>query len=159
MATTNPLHIEAPSEAAIGRLEKGPIQPWHVVGGVGEPSYQLPWAPRAGEPVLYRKTPEGLVEVVGAADYAGTPTGSNINLDGTVFTLPPGYRPDAVRVFTAYYYEFYPGSGGSLQQGHNWALLYVFPDGQVYIDGRDGARGALAATLNEIRFYLRGERV
>ena len=68
------------------------IEPWHAVGGAGEPAFQNSWVnDTLGGPLAFRKTPDGRVYVRGAIK-SGT--------DGsTVFVLPVGYRPSYVRYF------------------------------------------------------------
>jgi hypothetical protein len=70
-----------------------PADPWHVIGGAGEPVFQNSWSnydpPR---PARFRKLPDGRVALGGVVK--GGTAGS------VAFTLPVGYRPTGGRVGT-----------------------------------------------------------
>jgi hypothetical protein len=73
-----------------------PMDPWHVVGGVGgEPPFTNNWSSYLGgapqyPPVAFRKNPLGVVQLRGVL-LAGT--AQTANAGTTAFTLPVGYRP------------------------------------------------------------------
>lgn len=66
------------------------VEGWHSVGGVGEPAFQNSWQTAT---VLKFKKDRGVTYIMGTAGVTGNA--------GTVFTLPPGYRPigDGWRTF------------------------------------------------------------
>jgi len=58
----------------------------HLVGAAGEPAFQNSWANTgSGDPLCFRKTPEGKVYIRGSIVGGASAT--------TAFTLPVGYRP------------------------------------------------------------------
>lgn len=61
------------------------MDPWHVVGNVGEPAYSSGWSSGGGVTMRFRKDPLGRVWVYGNANG---PTAG-----GVAFVLPVGYRP------------------------------------------------------------------
>jgi hypothetical protein len=69
-----------------------PLDPWHLVGGTGEPAFAGGWANVAGpaSPLRFRKDPLGRVWVIG--QIVGPAT-------GTAFTLPAGYLPKRNEIF------------------------------------------------------------
>lgn len=100
------------------------LEPWHIVGGSGEPPFQNGWVNYdTTHPVAaFRKLPDGTVQVEGLV--AGG-TVSNGSTTATIFTLPGGYRPrpagrsaDGARHF------------GVVSNGA-WGMCHVFPDGPV----------------------------
>ena len=69
-----------------------PMDTWHLVGGSGEPPFSAGWTQYAGgEPIGFRKYPDGRVRLKGIANGA-TPT-------STAFALPAGYRPPLAQRF------------------------------------------------------------
>jgi hypothetical protein len=68
-----------------------PLEPWHTIGGSGEPVFENGWSPVPGEtPPGFRKFPDGTVKLRGQMRL-GT-------IAVTAWTLPPGYRPPIARV-------------------------------------------------------------
>ena len=75
-----------------------------VVGAAGAPAYQGPWEPGTSggdEGLSFYKDPWGTVHLQG---NAATSSGTD---NGTIFTLPPGYRPAGNLYFSVY------GAGGA----------------------------------------------
>src|SRR4051812_22380129 len=66
------------------------IDPWHLVGAAGEPAFGAGASNYGGgEEVLgFRKLPDGTVRLKGTINAP--------SLNGTIFTLPVGYRPPAL---------------------------------------------------------------
>lgn len=66
--------------------------PWHTVGGAGEPAFANTWANTGGSnrKAGFRRTSDGCVALAGWVKSTGA-EGAN----STIFTLPAGYRPDA----------------------------------------------------------------
>jgi hypothetical protein len=69
-----------------------PLDPWHLVGGTGEPAFAGGWANVAGpaSPLRFRKDPLGRVWIIG--QIVGPATGN-------AFTLPAGYFPKRGEIF------------------------------------------------------------
>jgi len=87
-----------------------------IVGTAGAPAYAGTWEPAqsaADEGVSFYKDPWGIVHLQGNA------ANSNGAHEGTIFTLPAGYRPAKIIYFSVY------GSGGSA------AYVQVASDGTV----------------------------
>lgn len=72
--------------------------PWHEVGGEGEPDFSTGWS-SFGSPfggVGFRRTEDGHLEMTGLADFS-----SVTSAPALVFTLPDGWRPDRTVQFIA----------------------------------------------------------
>lgn len=74
------------------RLVGVAADPWHTVGGAGEPAFANTWANTGGtnRKAGFRRTSDGCVALAGWIKSTGA-EGAN----STIFTLPAGYRPDA----------------------------------------------------------------
>jgi hypothetical protein len=93
--------------------ELAPIEPTHIVGNLGEPSYadggerDCLWLRVDVDPAGFYKDPFGLVHLEGTAFNVGGEGGDGQcnfgqqSLDGVIFILPPGYRPDGIETFPA----------------------------------------------------------
>lgn len=144
VARRSPLAVGTVPSTAVTELERAPIEGWHTVGGFGEPGYQAPFAARAGEPLKFRKLASGLVELRGACDSTTSVR------EGTVFTLPVGYRPARSVVAWGYCYLIAPNNQ------HDFVRVSVFTDGRVYpAPPGPPAGGAVAITFDALRFQLR----
>jgi hypothetical protein len=95
----NTLGGQAPSEFAPAAIEG-----WHEVGAPGEPPFQNSWENVGGEPnqnqgvfstAAFRRDPDGLVHLKGVVK------GGTVSGIGTIFILPPGYRPQQGGIFAA----------------------------------------------------------
>jgi len=86
-----------------------------IVGTPGAPAYASGWGdPGSGdEGVSFYIDPWGIVHLQGSASYSGSA------VTGTIFTLPPGFRPAGALYFPAY------GSAGSA------AYIEVMSNGDV----------------------------
>lgn len=62
--------------------------PWHTVGGAGEPAFLNSWVAVAGFAVQFRRDEIGNVHIRGTAQSGSYST--------AVFNLPAGYRPVTV---------------------------------------------------------------
>lgn len=90
------------------------IEPWHNVGGTGEPSFQNGWgSSRTG--YQHQAVASFFKDPFGVVHLKGTVQGGS---EGIVFTLPAGYRPALA--------EFFACSGCSGE------YLAVQPDGSVF---------------------------
>jgi microcystin-dependent protein len=99
---------------APGNSATVPMDPWHLVGAAGEPSYGSGWAAwgASGFPgARFRKDPLGKVMLSGLA--RGGASGS------AIFTLPVGFRPPAASGFT------------TIASGNGTATVGVNADGTV----------------------------
>jgi hypothetical protein len=69
------------------------VERWHVVGTAGEPAFENSWVNLDGgtssRPARFRKDASGWVVVEGVV-------ASGTSISTSIFTLPPGYRHDAV---------------------------------------------------------------
>ncbi len=71
----------------------GEIEPWHVLGDLGEPTLEAGWSNLAGRaPVAFRKDADGVVYLRGTI-RAALPMGPTPYSQSLAFTLPVGYRP------------------------------------------------------------------
>ena len=107
----------AVTAAKINKSAAGAVK---VVGAAGAPAYQVPWQSGAGggdEELSFYKDALGIVHLQGNAE-----TGSGTD-NGTIFTLPAGYRPAGNLYFAVY------GAGGSA------AHIVVSTGGDVGIFG------------------------
>jgi hypothetical protein len=77
-------------------------EPWHNVGGAGEPAFTNGWVNANfgvfSGPAQFRKDIAGVVHISGAVKSG---TVSPTNDQGSVFTLPEGYRPSSYVYFPA----------------------------------------------------------
>jgi hypothetical protein len=97
------------------KISRSSLPPAKVVGAPGAPAYAGTWkaAPNGDDEVVsFYKDPWGIVHLQGNAYNPNT-------VNGTIFTLPPGYRPKGEIYFAAY------GSNGSA------ALVAVYSNGNV----------------------------
>ena len=102
-----------------------------VVGGAGAPAYQGPWQGAIGvdEGLSFYKDPFGIVHLQGNAE---TSIGTD---NGTIFTLPPGYRPAGTLYFSVY------GAGGSAE------YIQVDASGNVILFSAQGYVGLTNITF------------
>jgi hypothetical protein len=64
-----------------------PLEAWHVVGAPGEPQFENSWKESSApvrQSVAFYKDHEGIVHLRGSAEGG---------IAGTIFQLPPGFRP------------------------------------------------------------------
>jgi hypothetical protein len=128
---------------SVGELERGPIEPWRVVGMAGQPGYRYPFAATPGEPLRFRKLPSGLVECSGVCDSV---TGDRT---GTTFNLPIGYRPN--RTITVWGYCRITGVNAQ----DDFLRVSAFTDGNVYVAPvGPPAGGAVYISHDQLRFQL-----
>ena len=74
---------------------------WHTVGGSGEPAYVNSWSTYGGGwPGAQFMKVGGLVVISGLVQRTGGPSAS------TIFTLPAGFRPGDLTMFTCFGAEF-----------------------------------------------------
>lgn len=87
--------------AAIGAIRAG--EPWHLVGGGGEPAFQNSWVNYGGAyaTAAFMKDALGFVHLRGTMK-SGT-------MSATAFQLPAGYRPTATLTFATYGSAAVPG--------------------------------------------------
>jgi hypothetical protein len=93
-----------------------PPEPWHEIGSAGEPAFAYNWtndAPASEQTAGFFKDQAGVVHLKGVI------TGGTA---GTLFTLPPGYRPPKDTI------EMVLRLGGP-------SMLVVRPDGNVDVAG------------------------
>lgn len=84
----------AGAAGAPGAVASVAQEAWHIVGAAGEPAFQNGnvWY-GAFEKPAFRKTPDGVVKLRGVIKGTGTV--------GAIFTLPAGYRPSGIRIFSS----------------------------------------------------------
>jgi hypothetical protein len=109
---------------------------WHTVGGAGQPSLLSPWyvetvnlgARETGHAIRYVRDRDGRTHLTGQITnstevVSGNTTYRNF-VEGPIFYLPPGWRPqDLIRLNTVY----------KSNEGIRGAILNVHPDGLVQI--------------------------
>lgn len=97
-------------------------EPWHYVGGVGEPDFATGWDTLGAGEVGFRIREAGIIDIQGLVNF---PTGSPTN---PIFTLPEGYRPSE---------NVYVGQTCNTDTSRNGTdaacLLLVKPDGDVEV--------------------------
>lgn len=111
------------------------IDPWHVVGAVGEPAFLNGYAFYGGPfvPPRFRIDPFGKVTITGLL------TGSAAS---NVFQLPVGYRPDTENIFIV------KANIGAVELG---ARIDVLPTGMVNV----GTAGTVSyLSLDGVEFYV-----
>lgn len=103
-----------------------PLDSWHTVGAAGEPALSAGFT--IGEPVAFRKSPDGRVVLRGQV------VNPSIALNGvaTAFTLPVGYRPP-----TNYRRFIVPTVTGG--NATSWSRVYIGLDGAVQIENNNGS--------------------
>ena len=122
-----------------------PIEPWHVVGAAGEPAFRTGWVNYPDSPPTYyyedlafRKTPNGEIQLKGLVDaVAGA-------ADGSVFTLPPGYRPaQFIQIPTTFY-------DGNFKA----CVINIAPDGSVSLGGVPAPPSSIGwVTFDNLQFW------
>jgi len=99
-----------------------PLDPWRVVGAVGQPAFTAGFSSTGATPVAFRKDPTGKVRLRG---FVNVPAAG-----GIAFTLPTGCRPptDYVR---------FPVNA-NVSGGNSTGLVYVGANGTVNVLGITG---------------------
>ncbi len=110
-----------------------PSEAWHEVGAPGEPNFQSEWhnnVPEAHSNVAFYKDREGIVHLKGEALGSGS--------GGTVFQLPPGYRPakESILGVTAICGTCNPEAQPLAIAGTD---VLTFQDGQINLELNSGA--------------------
>lgn len=94
----NPV-IDHPNAPHINGQSIYALEDWHIVGEVGEPSYENGWESYNTDPTsgwggaAFYKDPFGVVHLRGLVN--------NGTADATIFTLPSGYRPQLDLIIAA----------------------------------------------------------
>ena len=112
-----------------GFVRPGSAEAWHEIGASGEPAFQNGWVNESAATqttAAFYKDPLDVVHLKGIV-ISGT---------GTVFTLPPGYRPAKAGCWAAWrngtiaYICFYPT--GNITQGGGSATGAMLLDGLTF---------------------------
>jgi hypothetical protein len=111
-----------------------PLDPWHSIGGSGEPGFNSGYSNFAGnQAAQYRKDPMGKVLLRG---YINT-----VAAGGVAFTLPAGFRPPGTVRFST---NAQNAAGAQVP-----ALVYVLSDGGVNVHGTNAP---IAVDLSTVEF-------
>jgi hypothetical protein len=132
-----PRDVSDVAQRAYGRVLRVD-ENWHTVGGVGQPSLLSPWyvdtvnlgARVPGHAIRYVRDRDGRTHLVGQITntteiVSGGVTYRNF-VEGPIFYLPPGWRPqDVIRFYTVY----------KSNEGMRGVTVEVFPSGLVQVRG------------------------
>jgi hypothetical protein len=100
--------MELMLSAAVGDWQfKYGTEEKQVIGVGSAPAFQNSWTANSAT-VQFRRNSDGLVTIEGAVQ-------KNSNINGTIFTLPVGYRPSANKYFPITVWDASTGYAESLQ--------------------------------------------
>lgn len=91
-----PRLVEANASFKLDPVQLPTVEPWHVVDNAGQPAFLNGWVNFGGgdTTAAYYRDPFGTVHLKGTLK-SGT-------IGTTIFTLPPGYRPQEISFFPAW---------------------------------------------------------
>lgn len=116
------------------------METWHQIGAGGEPAFGTNWANNAvgQRNAAFRRTPDGCVQLAG-----NVKTTANVSTGSQIFTLPVGYRPDALTIFPATFNN--PAVAAS---------VVIATTGVVSLNNFSGSVTIGGLPLNQIKFTL-----